>query len=105
MRNYLAKHRKSGSRIASRATAFRPLQWCGTKSEPHIVLKRSLDVTVKQSHVARARAWAFAFECWQVKQMTTEPDAQPDDRNDASITNRKEVSEVDHRPDRPSEIV
>ena len=104
MQIYLANHQKTGSQIASRATVRRPLQRCGTKSEPQIVMKRALDVTPEQARDARAGAWAFVFRCWQEKQMTTEPAAEPDDPNDVSITNRKEVSDVDHRLDRPSEI-
>jgi hypothetical protein len=61
-------------------------------------------ISPEQARDARARAWAFAFRCWQEKQMTTEPAAEPDGRNDVSIRNRMEVSDVDHRPDRPSEV-
>ena len=58
-------------------------------------------ISPEQARDARARAWAFVFRCWQEKPMVTEPDV----RNDVSITNRKEVNDVDQRLDRPSEIV
>ena len=61
-------------------------------------------ITSEHFRDTRARAWAFVFQCWQGKQMTTEPAAEPDSRNDVSIRNRKEVSDVDHRPHRSSKI-
>ena len=73
--------------------------------DPHHISVKSLSgISPGQARDTRARAWAFVFQCWQEKQMTTELAAEPDDRNDVSIRNRKEVSDVDHRPDRPSEI-
>ena len=36
--------------------------------------------------------------------MTTEPAAEPHGSNDVSVRNRKEVSDVDHRPDRSLEV-
>jgi len=61
-------------------------------------------ISPEQARDTRARAWAFVFQCWQEKQMTTEPAAEPHGRNEVSIRNRKEVSDVDHRPDRSSEV-
>jgi hypothetical protein len=58
-------------------------------------------ISPEQVRDARARAWAFVFRCWLEKQMVTEPDV----RNDVSITNRKEVNDVDQRLNRLSEIV
>jgi len=60
-------------------------------------VQRSHDpVTAGQARDTRARAWAFVFQCWQEKQMTTEPAAELHGRNDVPIRNRKEVSDVDH---------
>ena len=71
----------------------------------HTSVTPLLGILPEQTRDARARAWAFIFQCWQEKQMTTEPAAEPDGRNDVSITNRKEVNDVDQRLNRPSEIV
>jgi len=60
-------------------------------------------ISPHQTRNARARAWAFVFRCWQEKQMAGEPSAEPDGRNVDAIRNRKEVSDVYHRPNRPSE--
>jgi hypothetical protein len=49
---------------------------------------------------ARARAWIYVFECVQKRQKAAEPAG----RNNASIRNSKEVSDVNQRPDRPSEF-
>jgi hypothetical protein len=63
-------------------------------------------LTPEQARDVRARAWAFVFQCWQEKQMTTETAPEPDNSNDAAIVrNTEEVSHhVDQRPNRPSEI-
>jgi hypothetical protein len=55
---------------------------------------------------ARARAWAFVFQCWQEKQMATEPAAEPDSCNDTAIVrNTEEVSRhVEQRDDRSPQI-
>jgi hypothetical protein len=60
-------------------------------------------ISLEQARDARARAWAFVFQCWQEKQMATEPAAEPDGRNGVSIRNRKEVSDVDRQSDRSSD--
>jgi hypothetical protein len=39
---------------------------------------------------ARARAWAYIFQCWQEKEQRAEPAPEPDGRNDAAIVRRKE---------------
>jgi hypothetical protein len=61
-------------------------------------------ISPERARDARARAWAFVFQCWQEKQMVTEPAAEPDGRNEVSIRNRKEVSHVEQRRDRSSQI-
>jgi hypothetical protein len=66
----------------------------------HTAVSPLSGISPEQARDTRARAWVFVFRCWQEKQMTTEPDG----RNDVSIRNWKEVSDVDHRPDRPSEV-
>jgi hypothetical protein len=71
----------------------------------HTALTPLSGISPEQARDIRARAWAFVFQCWQEKQMAAEPTAEPDSPNDVSITNRKEVSHVEQRLDRPSEIV
>ena len=73
-------------------------------SRADTTLKPDAGLTSEQARDVRARAWAFVFQCWQEKQMTTEPVAEPPGRNEVSIRNRKEVSDVNHRPDRSSEF-
>ena len=71
---------------------------------PHVSSREHPAISLAQARDTRARAWAFVFQCWQEKQMTTEPTAEPDSRKDVSIRNRKEVSNIDHQPDRSSGI-
>ena len=43
-------------------------------------------VTPEQTRDARARAWAFVFQCWQEKQKAapaSRPDARKEDLNDS----------------------
>ena len=55
----------------------------------------------EQARDARARAWRFVFNCYE-KQKAPEPDSC----NDAAIVrSTEEVSDVEQRPDGPSEIV
>jgi hypothetical protein len=70
----------------------------------HITVTPLSSILPEQARDTRARAWAFVFQCWQEKRMTTEPAAEPHGRNEVSIRDRKEVSIVDHRPDRSSEV-
>ena len=39
------------------------------------------DISPEQARDARARAWAFVFQCWQAKKMAAEPTPQPDGRD------------------------
>jgi hypothetical protein len=61
-------------------------------------------ITPKQARDVRARAWAFVFQCWQAKQMATEPTPEPDGREGTTLVRSiKEVSHVEQRLGRPSE--
>jgi hypothetical protein len=62
-------------------------------------------ITSEQARDARARAWAFVFQCWQANKMAAELTPQPDDRDRTTLVrSTKEVSHVEQRPGRPSEI-
>jgi len=75
-------------------------------SNPRSSRLSSGSITSEHFRDTRARAWAFVFQCWQEKQMTTEPAAEPNSCNDAAIVrNTEEVSDVEQQPDGPSEIV
>jgi len=72
---------------------------------PHMVRSRLSSLSLEQARDARARAWAYIFQCWQEKQKPAEPAPEPDGRNDGAIVRDIEgVSHVEQRPDRPSEI-
>jgi hypothetical protein len=75
------------------------------KGGPQIVLTSLPGTPPALTREARARAWAFVFQCWQEKQKPVEPAREPDGRNDGAIVRDTEgVSHVEKRPDRPSEI-
>jgi hypothetical protein len=59
-------------------------------------------ISPEQARDIRARAWAFVFQCWQEKQMAAEPDSCNDT---AIVRNTEEVSHVEQRHDRSSEII
>jgi hypothetical protein len=40
-------------------------------------------ITPEQARDARARAWAFVFQCWQQKEMAAEPAPELDSHDDA----------------------
>jgi hypothetical protein len=64
---------------------------------PRMVRSPLSSFSLEQTRDARARAWAFVFECWQEKQTVAEP-TQPDDRDDtSSVRNTEGVSHVDQR--------
>ena len=50
--------------------------------------------TREQVRDARARAWAYVFECWQKKQTTVEPTLESDA---ARMKHKEEVSHVEQR--------
>jgi hypothetical protein len=54
-----------------------------------IVYRSGLDATPEQARDARARAWAFVFQCWQEKKMAAER-SLPDGRDDAAMVTEKE---------------
>jgi hypothetical protein len=74
------------------------------KSSLHMSRRLRPNVSPEKGRDARARAWIFIFQCWQEKQMTIEPAAEPHGCNEVSIRNRKEVSHVEQRYDRSSQI-
>jgi hypothetical protein len=45
------------------------------------------DASPEQARDARARAWAFAFRCWQQKQTAAEPAPELDSHDDAKESN------------------
>jgi hypothetical protein len=64
---------------------------------PRMVRSPLSSFSLEQTRDARARAWAFVFECWQAKQMVDEP-TQPGDHDDSqSVRNKEGVSHVDQR--------
>jgi hypothetical protein len=70
-----------------------------------IVVRALPGVTPEQTRDARARAWAFVFQCWQEKQKPAKPAPEPDGRNDGAIVRDTEgVSHVEQQADRSSEI-
>ena len=71
----------------------------------HISVKPVNGIRPEQARDARARAWALVFQCWHKKLKPAEPTPEPDGRNDASIRNEKEVSDVNQPSNKPSEIV
>jgi hypothetical protein len=46
------------------------------------VCRPDSSISAEQARDARARAWAFVFECWQEKQMVAERAPAPDARDD-----------------------
>jgi hypothetical protein len=47
-------------------------------TKTNITLKPAAGLTPKQAHDARARAWAFVFQCWQERQKAA-PASRPND--------------------------
>jgi hypothetical protein len=69
-----------------------------------IVTQSPSDISPEQARDARARAWAFVFQCWQAKKMAAEPTPQPDGRDGTTLVRiTKEVVHVEQRPGRPSQ--
>jgi hypothetical protein len=68
----------------------------------------SKQITVLREFRATPDVCAEALELLlkkSVSEMAAEPATERNVRSDVSITNRKEVNDVGHRPYRPSEIV
>ncbi len=57
-------------------------------STPRVVLSSRQDLMPEQARDARARAWAFVFQCWQEKQKgcptTSSPDSAKGGSSDSS---------------------
>jgi hypothetical protein len=51
----------------------------------HITVTPLSSISPEQARDTRARAWAFVFQCWQEKQMTTEPTPEPDCRDGTKL--------------------
>jgi hypothetical protein len=72
---------------------------------PQLVCRSNPSISAEQARDARARAWAYIFQCWQEKQKPAEPTPEPNERNDGALVRDTEgVSCVEHQPDRPSEV-
>jgi len=54
-----------------------------------ITYRASLSSTPDRACDARARAWAFVFQCWQEKKMAAEPASEPDGHDNAAIVTGK----------------
>jgi len=50
-----------------------------------IVTQSPSDISPEQARDARARAWAFVFQCWQAKKMAAERTPQPDGRDGTTL--------------------
>jgi hypothetical protein len=63
---------------------------------PRIVILPNPSITTAQACDARARAWAFVFQCWQEKQIAAEPVPEPDGCEGSTLVrSTKEVSHVE----------
>jgi hypothetical protein len=51
----------------------------------HITVTPLSSILPEQARDTRARAWAFVFQCWQEKQVTTEPAPEPDGRDGTKL--------------------
>jgi hypothetical protein len=70
----------------------------------HITYTRRSDATSEAEVAALVAIYKFVLDC-HAKKMAAEPTPGPDGRNDAAIVrDTKEVSHVEQRHDRPSEI-
>ena len=63
-----------------------------------VVYEPRPDATPKAELNVLANVYRFIFDC-HAKKMAAGPALEPDSDNDVSITNGKEVSDVEHRPD------
>jgi len=59
-------------------------------SNPDSVCHPHAHITSEQSRAARARAWAFVFQCWQGKRMAAERAPAPDGHDAATRVEKKE---------------
>ena len=57
---------------------------------PRIVRSPLSSISLEQARDARARAWAFVFECWRAKQMVAERAPEPEARDDYERLANKE---------------
>jgi hypothetical protein len=69
-----------------------------------VVYEPRSDTTPEAEVKALANVYRFILDC-HAKKMAAEPTPESGGRDVASITNGKEVSDVDRRPYKPSEIV
>lgn len=61
----------------------------------HIAVKAAGVIPQKQARNQRARAWAFAFECFRTKKAATSPVSRPDDE---LLKHTEGVGDVNRRP-------
>ena len=71
---------------------------------PSITYAPRSDATPEAEESALTNVYRFVLDC-HAKKMVAKPASEPGGRDDVSITNGKEVSDVDHRPYKASEIV
>jgi hypothetical protein len=64
-------------------------------SRADTTLKPDAGLTSEQARDARARAWAYVFQCWQEKQDA----AGMTSTNGMSVKYTEGVSDVEHQPD------
>jgi hypothetical protein len=55
--------------------------------EPQVAIRSHSGISLEQARDARARAWAFVFQCWQQKEMAAEPAPELDSHDDAKESN------------------
>jgi hypothetical protein len=71
---------------------------------PQIVCRSNSSISPEQARDARARAWAFAFQCWHEKQIDVSPAFEPNGHDGTTLVrSTKEVSHVKQGSHRPSE--
>jgi hypothetical protein len=73
-------------------------------NSPRFTYTSRPDATPEAELNVLANVYRFILDC-HAKKMAAEPAPEPGGRDDVSITIGKEVSDVDHRPYKPSEIV
>ena len=71
---------------------------------PSITYASRSEATPEAELNVLANVYRFILDSHE-KKMAAEPAPEPGGRDDVSITNGKEVSDVDHRPYKASEIV
>jgi hypothetical protein len=76
----------------------------GAMDRPRVTYTPRSDATPEGELNMLANVYRFILDC-HAKKMAAEPALAPDSRNDAAIVRHtKEVSHVEQRPDKPSQI-